>query len=399
MSSERQQRSIAASVFILTFAFIMLILAYRIQRLTKRISHFSQNELGANTGKLEFQEGGDQLCTLEERFHRLTEEVIDAREIIKREAHEHTRLIVNNAFDAIVTTDVNCLIITWNPQAETIFGWTSEEIINKKMTDTIISLDFRNKYENEWKTFLMKGEASIFNEQIEVMACHHDGHEFPVELSISPVQSGDNYIFIVTIRDITERKTVEGKHNKLLKEITKAKIEWEETFDAVSEFIILVDKEFNITRCNSSFARYCGEPPHALIDKKCYYQIIPGDPNSLQKCKELMSSKEAIDEVEIMTKNGEWFYISQRPLKDKEGELLYTVVVATNITHLKNAQRQLKQSEVELKEQIEDLENFYDMAVSRELKMKDLKKKILSLEDEISQYKEKDLAFSQNNTD
>jgi PAS domain S-box-containing protein len=206
-------------------------------------------------------------------------------------------------------------------------------------------------------------------------------------------------MFIVTIRDITERKTVEEKHNKLIKEITKAKIEWEETFDAVSEFIILVYKEFHIKRCNSSFAKYCGEPPHALIEKKCYHRIIPGDQNSRQNCKELMSSEEAIDKVEIMTKDGDWFYISQRPLKDKDGKFLYTVVVATNITHLKNTQRQLKQSEEELKERIEDLENFYDMAVSRELRMKDLKKKILSLEEQISQYKAQDLAFSNNNTD
>jgi PAS domain S-box-containing protein len=398
MSSERRQRSLAAAVFILTFAFIMFTVVYRIQRLTKRISHFSQSELGAHMGGVEFQEGGDQLYTLEKRFHRLTEEVINARDIIKKEAEEHTRLIVNNAFDAILTTDVNGLIITWNPQAEEIFGWTGKDITGKKMSETIIPPQFRRKYENECKTFLTSGESSIFNRQIEAMACHRDGHEFPVELSISPAQSGDNYIFIVTIRDITQRKTVEEKHNKLLAEITKAKIEWEATFDAVSEFIILVDKEFHIKRCNTSFARYCGEPHHALINKEWYQLIIPGDPKSIQHCYELMSSADAVDKLEIMTKDSDWFYISQRPLIDKDGKFLHTVVVATNITHLKNAQKRLKQSEEELKERIEDLENFYDMAVSRELRMKDLKKKILLLEEEISQNKAQDLAFSKNTT-
>jgi hypothetical protein len=111
-----------------------------------------------------------------------------------------------------------------------------------------------------------------------------------------------------------------------------------------------------------------------------------------------MSSADAVDKLEIMTKDSDWFYISQRPLIDKDGKFLHTVVVATNITHLKNAQKRLKQSEEELKEQIEDLENFYDMAVSRELRMKDLKKKILLLEEEISQNKAQDLAFSKNTT-
>ncbi|MBI5099189.1 MAG: hypothetical protein HZB30_08100 [Nitrospirae bacterium] len=67
---------------------------------------------------------------------------------------------------------------------------------------------------------------------------------------------------------------------------------------------------------------------------------------------------------------------------------MHTVIIATDITNLKNTQQQLKQSEQNLKKQLEDLEKFYDMAVGRELKMKELKKEIKKLNTELSQYKE-----------
>jgi len=55
---------------------------------------------------------------------------------------------------------------------------------------------------------------------------------------------------------------------------------------------------------------------------------------------------------------------------------MHTVIIATDITSIKTPSSKLQQSEQKLKSQIEDLEKFYEMAVGRELRMKELKKEL-----------------------
>jgi len=207
--------------------------------------------------------------------------------------------------------------------------------------------------------------------------------------SIPRLNSNNELIGLIhVVRDITQRKQIEEEHNQLLKVVTRAKIEWEVTFDSVNEFILLIDKEFNIKRCNTSFAQYTGFPTNKIVNKKCNEYFSPSDPGELQLFQDLIKREEPMERMEIKTKDNHWFYVSQRPLHDKKGNYMHTVIIATDITHLKNTQQQLKQSEQNLKQQLEDLEKFYDMAVGRELKMKELKKEIRQLNTELSQYKE-----------
>lgn len=197
---------------------------------------------------------------------------------------------------------------------------------------------------------------------------------------------------IHVVRDITERKRIETSHNKLLEDVIKGKIEWEMTFDTVTELIILIDRDFNIVRCNMSFAAYAGVTIDTLINRKCYEYFPPCDPEQLDHCKSLVLKGEPMTRVEINTGNGRWFYVSHRPIMDKKGEFIHSVIIASDITELKNMQGKFIESEKELKNQVEDLEKFYDMAVGRELKMKDLKKEIKKLKAQLA-------AYGQNSTD
>jgi PAS domain S-box-containing protein len=183
------------------------------------MSDFSQRTLGAQQKDLE---KGDQLFVLENRFQRFTEEIIEARDMLKIQAEEQTRLIVNSAFDAIIAMNINGEITTWNPQAEVIFGWTREQAVGQRVSETIVPLPFRKAHEKGINQFLSTGEGPIFNMQFQITALHSDGHEFPIELSISPARSGNSYIFIAIIRDITERVEAEEelkRHRSHLQEL------------------------------------------------------------------------------------------------------------------------------------------------------------------------------------
>ena len=55
-----------------------------------------------------------------------------------QDAHEHLRVMVDSALDAVVSMDVNGVITAWNPQAETTFGWSAEEVVGRSLVETIV---------------------------------------------------------------------------------------------------------------------------------------------------------------------------------------------------------------------------------------------------------------------
>lgn len=209
VNSQQKQRAVASVVFIIMFVCIMTAITRRIQKLTSHVSKFSNNEIPRSISKSDDEIKGDQIYVLEERFRRLTEEVIEAREIIRKEAEENTRLIVDNAFDSIITVNEDSVILSWNPQSEVIFGWHAEEVIGKKISETVIPAGQGTEFASWQMHMENNSDNSVLHKQIELHATNKEGRSLPVELSISPAFSGDRCIFIVMMRDITERKKAE----------------------------------------------------------------------------------------------------------------------------------------------------------------------------------------------
>ncbi|GAB4538828.1 MAG: hypothetical protein Fur0020_07750 [Thermodesulfovibrionia bacterium] len=192
--------------------------------------------------------------------------------------------------------------------------------------------------------------------------------------------SNNNLIGLIHIvRDITEIKRIQAERDKLLADITRAKTEWEMTFDSAMEFMILVDEELNIIRCNRSFADFSGMPINELIGHKCY-EFLSCSAEQIGWCRGKTGARKPTEWTEVKTEKGQWLYISHRPVYDNDGRFLYTVIIASDITDIKNTQR-------ELEKRVAELERFYEMAVGRELRIKELKREIKRLNDELSRYK------------
>jgi len=174
-------------------------------------------------------------------------------------------------------------------------------------------------------------------------------------------------------RDISVRKKIEQEHSKLLMAVTKAKIEWEMTFDSAMEHIVIIDKDLLITRCNRSFSEYINRQSSEIIGHYCF-EFFPCSEQTAGKCKNCMkNSTELPVKSELKTPSGRWMYISHRPIKDEKGMSSQSIIIATDITEIKNTQEKLNDSKESLKKKVSDLERFYDMSVGRELKMKQLK--------------------------
>ncbi len=144
-----------------------------------------------------------------------------------RESAERTRLIVETAYDALVSIDAGGVITAWNSAAEAIFGWSREEAIGRIMADTILPPQYREAHLKGLQRFLATGEGPVLNQRIEIIALHRDGHEFPVELAVWAVRSGDAFTFNAFVHDITARKRAEEELRRLNQALEKEQKEIE----------------------------------------------------------------------------------------------------------------------------------------------------------------------------
>lgn len=130
-------------------------------------------------------------------------------EVNIRNSEETRRLIMSSSLDAIICMSTDGTITVWTPQAEKTFGWKENEIIGKRVADTIIPVQYRQRHEEGYRRYLQTGKEIMLNRLVETSGLHRDGYEFPIELSIIPIEQGDSSFFCAFIRNISERKQAE----------------------------------------------------------------------------------------------------------------------------------------------------------------------------------------------
>jgi PAS domain S-box-containing protein len=134
-----------------------------------------------------------------------------AAEAALLQSQERNRAIVDTALDGVITIDAAGIVTEWNAQATAIFGWTREEAMGKLLSDTIIPDRDRDAHAQGIREYLKSGVGPVLNRRIEIAARHKEGHEFPVELAVSPARIGEAYIFSAFVRDITDRRRAERR--------------------------------------------------------------------------------------------------------------------------------------------------------------------------------------------
>ena len=123
-----------------------------------------------------------------------------------RENESRLNSVLTTAMDAVVQIKSDGTITGWSGQAENIFGWTSDEAIDQLLHDLIVPTKHVQAHLKGMRHFMATGEGPVMNNRIEITAIRRDGLEFPIELTVSQHQWGNEIQFSAFIRDITKRK-------------------------------------------------------------------------------------------------------------------------------------------------------------------------------------------------
>lgn len=145
----------------------------------------------------------------------------------------------------------------------------------------------------------------------------------------------------------TAFNTMAGQLQNNYQVIERAKKEWEESFDAVSDPLFIHDREFKVLRCNRAYAHAAGMTYQEIIGKR-YYDIFPktdGPPAGCCQASELREEGEQEITVSAMDKI---FNVKFYIVRDEAGAYLYSLHVMQDVTERRRATDKLIKSEASL---------------------------------------------------
>ncbi len=150
------------------------------------------------------------------------------KQIIERQqAERQFRELLESAPDAMVIVDQQGKIVLVNAQTEHLFGYGREELLGQ-LVECLVPAQFRHQYTRHHVEYVVAPGVRPLGGGRELYGLRKDGSEFPVEISLSPIETELGALVSSTIRDITERKRAEAALQAEIAERKKAEAAREE---------------------------------------------------------------------------------------------------------------------------------------------------------------------------
>jgi PAS domain S-box-containing protein len=135
-------------------------------------------------------------------------------------AESRFRELLEAAPDAILEVDREGRIVLLNAVAERMFGYSRAELLGQTV-DLLVPIDVKGRHRAHRAAYWSHPSTRPMGSGLDLSARRKDGIEFPVEISLSPIATGDGFRVSAIIRDVTERKQAEQRIRILHESFTR----------------------------------------------------------------------------------------------------------------------------------------------------------------------------------
>jgi PAS domain S-box-containing protein len=264
----------------------------------------------------------------------------------EHDLYVHLASIVEHTDDAVISKDLQGTILSFNPAAERMFGYSASEIIGKSIL-TLIPPERRGE-EDEILSRLRRGQRIDHFETVRVAK---DGRRIDISLTVSPVRGPDGEVIGASkiARDITEQKRAAAS--------IAAQREWfRVTLNSIGDAVIASDPDGRVTFLNHEAERLTGWPLAEAEGRPLgeVFKII----NETTR-KEIANPAESViklgrvvglaNHTSLISRSGEEWPVadSAAPIVDRSGAIIGVVLVFREITELKRNEANTRTAAVE----------------------------------------------------